>query len=76
MAEFILKDKVNKLLISDLFEIDSKATSTEEIGNNIYPKSFRTLLNHGIIGATHKASQITLNDYNYYDYIELNVLAW
>lgn len=69
MAEFIMKDKVKKLSMESLFHIDSRATSTEEIGNNIYPKALRTLNNHGILGAKHSAEQITIEDYNYFDYI-------
>ena len=69
MAEFIMKDKVKKLDMEDLFYIDSRATSKEEIGNNIYPKALRTLGNHGIFGARHFAKQITIEDYNYFDYI-------
>ena len=41
MAEFILKDKVEKRGLTSRFEIASAATSTEEIwngkGNSIYP---------------------------------------
>ncbi len=69
MAEFIMKDKVKKLSVDDLFEIDSCATSTEEIGNGIYPNALKTLRAHGILNANHTARQITMYDYNYYDYI-------
>lgn len=69
MAEFIMKDKAKKLSVDDLFEIDSCATSTEEIGNGIYPKALKTLKSHGIFNAYHTARQITMYDYNYYDYI-------
>ncbi len=69
MAEFIMKDKVKKLSIENLFYIDSRATSKEEIGNNIYPSALKTLKNHGIFGASHSAKQITMEDYNYFDYI-------
>ena len=41
MAEFIFKDMVNNLGLSDQFEIASAATTTEEIwngiGNPVYP---------------------------------------
>lgn len=69
MAEFILKDKVRKLGVEDLFVIDSKATSREEIGNGIYPSAYKMLVKHGINNPYHTASQITIGDYNYYDYI-------
>lgn len=69
MAEFIMKDKVNRLSINDRFIIDSRATSTEEIGNGIYPEALRTLKKHNILNARHTAKQITINDYLEYDYI-------
>lgn len=37
MAEFVMKDLVEKAGISAQFEIASAATSTEEIGNPVYP---------------------------------------
>ena len=33
MAQFVFQDMVNKRGLSDQFTIDSKATSTEELGN-------------------------------------------
>ena len=38
MAEFVMKDLVAKAGLSDKFEIASAATSTEEIGNPVYPE--------------------------------------
>lgn len=69
MAEFIMKDKIDKLSLNNRFIIDSMATSTEEIGNGIYPKALNTLKKHGIKNAKHIAKQITNDDYEYYDYI-------
>lgn len=69
MAEFIMKDKINKLSIKDKFIIDSRATSKEEIGNGIYPEALRTLKKHNILNAKHTAKQITKVDYLEYDYI-------
>ena len=52
MAEFILKDMVNNLGLSDQFEIASAATSAEEIwngiGNPVYPPARTELAKHGI----------------------------
>ena len=52
MAEFIMKDKVKKLGLEDLFEIASAATSSEEIwngvGNPVYPSAKDELKKHGI----------------------------
>ena len=48
MAEFILKDMVQRRGLADRFQIASAATSREEIGNPVYPPARRKLLEHGI----------------------------
>lgn len=53
------------------FEIASAATSTEEIGNPVYPPARRMLASHGISCNGKTARQMTLRDYEYYDYIVL-----
>ena len=69
MAEFILKDMVEKAGRAGEFEIASAATSTEEIGNDIYPPAKRILTQKGIIFNSRQARQITRKDYDYYDFI-------
>ena len=69
MAEFILKDMVEKAGRSGEFEIASAATSTEEIGNDIYPPAKRILTQKGIKFNSRQARQITKHDYDYYDFI-------
>ena len=49
------------------FEIASAATSTEEIGNPVYPPARRKLVEHGIASDGKYARQITRRDYQYYD---------
>ena len=50
MADFILKDMVEKRGLTELFQIDSKATSDEEIfhghGNPVYPPAAEELKRH------------------------------
>ena len=41
MAEFVMKDLVKKVGLEDSFMIESAATSTEEIGNSVYPPARR-----------------------------------
>lgn len=53
------------------FEIASAATSTEEIGNPVYPPARRLLNSKGIDCSGHAARQMTQRDYDYYDYIIL-----
>lgn len=69
MAEFVMKDLVNKKGMADRFEIASAATSTEEIGNPVYPPAKRKLKEHGISCEGKTARQMTKEDYTYYDYI-------
>ena len=74
MAEFVMKHLVMKHLVeeaglSEQFEIASAATSTEEIGNPVYPPARRKLAEHGIGCEGKTARQMTRSDYNHYDYI-------
>ena len=79
MAEFMMKDMVERMGVKDDFYIASAATSTEEIwngrGNPLYPPARQELLRHGI-GTTpytdfssKRAVQVTRADYGKYDYI-------
>ncbi|MBR1834041.1 MAG: low molecular weight phosphotyrosine protein phosphatase [Bacteroidales bacterium] len=70
-AEFVFKDLAARAGVAHLFEVDSAATSREEIGNPIYPMALRTLEIHGIHGAQHAARQVTCGDYHYYDHLIL-----
>ncbi len=69
MAEFVMKDLVAKAGRSHEFEIASAATSTEEIGNSVYPPARRKLAEHGLSCAGKTARQMTRRDYAYYDYL-------
>lgn len=69
MGEFILKDMVKKAGIDKDFEIRSAATSTEEIGNPVYPPAKAKLAEHSISCGGKTAVQMTKADYDYYDYI-------
>ena len=69
MAEFVMKKMVADAEIADQFEIASAATSTEEIGNPVYPPARRKLAEHGISCDGKTARQITRHDYEHYDYI-------
>ena len=69
MAQFVLQDMVNKAGLSHKFQIDSRATSREELGNPVYPPARRELNSHGIRCDGHRATQITRKDLEFYDYI-------
>ena len=67
MAEFVMKDLVRKAGLENQFQIASAATSTEEIGNPVYPPARRKLAEHGISCADKTARQLTQADYDEYD---------
>ena len=67
MAEFVMKDLVQKAGLADHFYIESAATSTEEIGNEVYPPAKRKLAEHGISCKGKKARQMTRSDYQRFD---------
>ena len=67
MAEFVMKYLVEKEGLTDQFIIESAATSTEEIGNPVYPPARRKLAEHGIRCDGHAARQMTRADYNRFD---------
>jgi protein-tyrosine phosphatase len=69
MAEFVMKKMVEDAGVTHLFEIASAATSTEEIGNPVYPPARRKLAEHGIGCEGKTARQITRGDYRHYDCI-------
>ena len=69
MAEFMLKDRVQRAHREGEFEIASAATSREEIGNPVYPPARRKLAQYGISTKGKYARQMTVRDYQYYDYI-------
>ena len=69
MGEFILKDMLQKRGMADNFYVESAATSTEELGNPVYPPARRKLKEHGIDCSGKTARQITKSDYERFDYI-------
>ena len=67
MAEYVMKYLVEQAQLTDQFLIESAATSTEEIGNPVYPPARRKLAEHGISCNGHAARQMTRADYQRYD---------
>ena len=67
MAEFVMKNLVKKAGLESRFHIESAATSTEEIGNPVYPPARRKLAEHGISCAGKTSRQLTSADYKQYD---------
>ena len=62
-AEYIMKKLTDKYIVT------SRATSYEEIDNDIYPPMKKVLDNHNIPYDRHYASRIDYDDYQSADYI-------
>lgn len=69
MAEFVLRDMVEKRGMGNRFVIASAATSTEELGNPVHPGTRRLLAGLGISTAGKTAVQLTRADYDRYDWL-------
>lgn len=69
MAEFIMKDLIKKRGLLNKFIIESRSTSTEEIGNDMYYLAKEKLKEKNIPFNKREAKQLTKNDYNNFDYI-------
>lgn len=65
MAEYILKS----LDQNNDFYIESKATTRDSIGEDIYPPVKEILNNHNIPYHKHKSRQIVSDDYYFFDFI-------
>ena len=68
MAEFMFRKYLADRGV-DGFYIDSAATSSEELGNPVYPPAKRILKGLGIDCSRKLARRITLDDYDNFDYI-------
>ena len=80
MAEFVMKDIVNKQGLAEEFHIESGATHTDEIwngvGSPVYPPARAKLREHGIgtsdneLGVADKRAKLTVrSDYDKYDFL-------
>ena len=67
MAEFIFKDMVERAGLEDRFVIASAATSSEEIGNPVYPPARRKLSEHGISCEGKTARRLRADEYDDWD---------
>lgn len=69
MAEFVLKDMVQKQNMEGSFFIASAATSTEDIGTPVHRGTRKKLSQYGISTNGKYAVKLEKNDYDKYDYI-------
>lgn len=68
MAEFVMKKLAADMGVSEKLHIVSSATSTEELGNPVYPPARSELADHGISCKGKTAVQLRKSDYGDYDY--------
>ena len=66
-AELVMKCLVQRAGLASEFCIDSAATSSEELGNPVYPPMRRELASHGISCAGKTARQLRRSDYEDFD---------
>lgn len=69
MAESVFTHLAKQQGLEDCFEINSAATSREEIGNPPHYGTVTKLRRVGIPVIPHRARQMTMTDYGYYDYL-------
>ena len=69
MAEFLMKDMVEKRGLSDRFYIESAATSTEEIGNPVHHGTVGILSGLGISCSKKRARLMSRVDYDRFDFL-------
>ena len=69
MAQSVFTHLVKQRNLEFFFEIDSAATSREEIGNPPHHGTVNKLRQERIPLISHRARQMTRRDYDYYDYL-------
>ena len=67
MAEIVMRDMVEHAGLNHSIEVASAATTTEEIGNPIYPPARKKLAEHNLSSDGKTARQLTKKDYDIYD---------
>ncbi len=68
MAEFIMKDQVKKINLENKYYITSRATSYEEIENDMYIYAKEKLNEKNIPYTKHISKRLEKKDYDKYDY--------
>ena len=69
MAEAVFTDIVRRAGTEAQFDIFSRATSTEEIGNGLYPPAARELQRRNVPLPKHVARQLSMSEYRACDLV-------
>ena len=64
VAEIILSDLIKEAHLDNEIKVISRATSLEEIGNDIYPPMKRVLSNHGYYDVHHYAQRMSKSEFD------------
>lgn len=79
MAECVMSDMIAKRGLQNEISVYSSATSSEEIGNPIYPPAVKKLREESVPVLNHRATRLCSSDKNRYDYFvgmeERNLIA-
>lgn len=67
MAEYVMRELLRRQGLEGCIQVDSAATSAEELGNPVHPGARRQLAAHGVPCGNHRARQLTRADYESYD---------
>lgn len=79
LAQFYFQHLVDEAGLQDEFVVDSAATSTEEIGCDVDPRTRRVLNEHNVPCGHHASRQVTKEEYDDWDYIitmDMQNLRW
>lgn len=69
MAQFVFEDLAHRAGRSGEFEVDSAATSAEELGNPPHPGTVAKLRREGIPVGRHRARRVRADEYGHWDHI-------
>ena len=69
VGEILFNEEIKKRDLTDKYNCFSRATSREEIGNDIYPPMKSVLREHGVPFNRHYATQITRQEFETADVI-------
>ncbi|XP_076176076.1 low molecular weight phosphotyrosine protein phosphatase [Ptiloglossa arizonensis] len=69
IAEAVFNDQMNKIGVSDLWEVQSAALIGYHTGKNPDRRAITTLKDKGIMNYSHKARPITTDDFTKFDWI-------
>lgn len=79
MAEYVMKDLVQKAGMDERISVSSAAVSNEELGNPVYPPARRELAAHDISCDGHAAHRVTREELTEYDriyYMDASNARW